>query len=183
MDVRGSFPEEEHAFKEERHADGGDEGREPWRIAQRPVGDPLDGHVENTADEHRDHEHDHEREGGAGTERLAFGQAEDRDERSGEEGPEGEDVAMREIDELDDAVDHRVAERDERVDPAVRQREGEDLQEERGSLVVDPLNEQDAEEPDEQDEPGVEDEAGAAAPQQASPLSDRLPDGPHSSRL
>ncbi len=42
---------------------------------------------------------------------------------------EREHVAVREVDELEDPVDQRVAERDKRVDRAVRQADQEDAEE------------------------------------------------------
>ena len=51
--------------------------------------------------------------------RLAGDPAQEDD---GQERAEHEDVAVGEVDQLDDPVDHRVAERDERVDRADRQR-------------------------------------------------------------
>ena len=50
----------------------------------------------------------------------------DRHERRDEHRPEHEDVAVGEVDELEDPVDERVAERDEAVDRAVRQADQEE---------------------------------------------------------
>src|SRR5207302_196785 len=58
-------------------------------------------------------------------------QPEGADQRQRHERTQGEDVPMREVDQLDDAVDHRVAERDESVDRAVGQSVYQDLDEER----------------------------------------------------
>ena len=109
---------EPDVLDDERHADRGDQRREPWRVAQRLVGDPLDRGVEE-----REAGHDHdEREREAADDRehaRAHVEAEDADDhRARDEAGEREDVAVREVDQLQDAVDERVAERDETVDRA-----------------------------------------------------------------
>ena len=58
--------------------------------------------------------------------RHARGRREDR-ERA--EGADHEDLAVGEVDELDDAVDHRVAERDQRVDRTEHEAVGQLLEE------------------------------------------------------
>ena len=98
-------------------------------VAQRPVGDALDGDVEHGAEQHRDRDHPEELEDGERAPLLALSQAEDRYEAGRGERTEREDVAVREIDQLDDAVDHRVTDGDERVDRAVREGEEQDLKE------------------------------------------------------
>ncbi len=67
------------------------------------------------------------------------------DHRGGEEPAEHEDVAVGEVDELEDAVDERVAERDERVESAFRQSDERDVDE-----VRRPLHEVDHEPGDQQ---------------------------------
>src|SRR5439155_27392267 len=98
---------------------------------QRPVDQPLDGdakppvaHHYDGGDEQED-EHDAKREGGA------VGHAEEADQGKGQEGAQGEDVPVGEIDELDDAVDHRVSPGDQGEDGAVRNPVDQDLQEKR----------------------------------------------------
>ena len=55
--------------------------------------------------------------------RRALVEAEDRDDhRARDEPGQREDVAVGEVDELEDPVDERVAERDEAVDRPVRAR-------------------------------------------------------------
>ena len=49
--------------------------------------------------------------------------------RVAQPGTEHDDVAVREVDELQDAVHHRVAERDERIQTADRQRGHQSLSE------------------------------------------------------
>src|SRR5256885_10372410 len=49
-------------------------------------------------------------------------QAQEREEEDADHPADREDVAVGEVDQLDDAVDHRVAERDERVQGAVGDR-------------------------------------------------------------
>ena len=54
---------------------------------------------------------------------------EETEQRRADERAEREDVAVREVDQLDDAVDHRVAQRDQRVDGAVGDAEVKRLEE------------------------------------------------------
>ena len=57
-------------------------------------------------------------------------------DRARDEAREREDVAVREVDQLQDAVDERVAERDERVDRARREADERDVEERlRGSSI------------------------------------------------
>ena len=44
------------------HADGGDQRRQPGRVAQPAVGDPLDGHAGQAGGDHREREEDHQRQ-------------------------------------------------------------------------------------------------------------------------
>ena len=53
---------------------------------------------------------------------------------AGDHPAEHEHVAVREVDQLEDAVDERVAERDERVDGAVREPDERDREEVRRAL-------------------------------------------------
>ena len=86
---------------------------------------------------------------------------------------------MGEIDELDDPVDHRVAERDQRVDAAVGDGEREDLKEERPALGKDLRAEKDQEYGDDRYEREVEDATGSPGTKTASASPDRLADRPH----
>ena len=74
-------------------------------MAQRAIGEPLDEDAEQGCDRHRDEDRRHN------------GDAE-RDGVEAEVCADHVDVAVRKVDELDDAVDHRIAERDQRVDAA-----------------------------------------------------------------
>src|ERR687887_1290336 len=65
----------------------------------------------------------------------AASQAEGGHHRQGEHRPEHEQVAVREVDQLDDAVDERVAERDQGDDRAVRDADQQDLQQELQALA------------------------------------------------
>ena len=96
-------------LEEDRDADGGDERCQPWRVPQRAVGEPLHDHRDGDRGDDRAEHHDRQHPEGQGA----------LEERApGGEGPEGadhEDLAVGEVDQLDDAVDHRVADRDQRV--------------------------------------------------------------------
>ncbi len=98
-------------LEQQRDADRGDERGEPRRAAHRAVGEALDDHPEEGADRHGDDE-DQERlpERGLGPRAEPAG-AEEAEERA-----QHVDVAVREVDQPQDAVDHRVAQGDQGVD-------------------------------------------------------------------
>ncbi len=111
-------PQQADVLEDEREADRGDQRRQLRRVAQRPVAGALDHHVEaaagdagddqrqqQAADQHRRRGRDPEPERGPERE---------RDQRA-----DHEHLAVGEVDQLDDPVDHRVAERDQRPDRAV----------------------------------------------------------------
>jgi hypothetical protein len=102
-------------LQDDRDADGGDQRREARRLAQRPVRDPFHG----VADRH------------AQRDRARGGQHDDGDRRQARSGQQVDHaerhhrtdhhhLAVGEVDELDDAVDHRVAERHDGVHRAER---------------------------------------------------------------
>jgi hypothetical protein len=103
-------------LQHDRYADGGNERRQAERVAQRPVGDALDGPSIERGERHGDDEHDEQRQRHRG---YADGdqhqEGNQRDER-----PDHEDVAVGEVDHADDAVDHRVADGDQAVDRTER---------------------------------------------------------------
>ena len=109
-------------LQEERHADGRDEGRDPGGIPQGLVRHPLDGERQQRADEHREKDHregpDHKGDSrGNGREEHLRPLVEIELAHRVETGerPHHENVTVREVDQLHDAVHHRVAERDQRV--------------------------------------------------------------------
>jgi hypothetical protein len=121
------------AFRQrERHADGGDQRDEPRCAAQRPIRDALDRDGQGGAGQHPGHEHANQDERpGNGLEQAAG--AERQENLDAHERPEDEDLRVREVDELEYSVDHRVAERDEGVheaeDDAVEEDLGKDREE------------------------------------------------------
>ncbi len=118
--VRAAEPEQADVLQDEGEADRGDEGGELGRVAQRPVADPLDHHVERSAGDHADEQDQHEPEDRARGAR-GDGQADRADHRVRHEAADHEQVAVGEVDQLDDAVDERVADGDQRPDGAVRE--------------------------------------------------------------
>src|SRR5205823_4468198 len=134
VDVRTSLSKETHALGEERTADRGDERREARRVAGRPGGGSLEAGNQGAGRQPGQRENCEERDHRTQGECPSLPKAEDRQKRGGEKRSKGEYVAVSEIDELDDPVDHRVAERDQRVDAAVGDREREDLDEEGAAL-------------------------------------------------
>jgi hypothetical protein len=104
-------------LQEDRHADRGDQGGEARRVAQRPIGDALEGPSVHRGQQHRRDEHDQQGERHpADADQAEHEEGDDRDERA-----DHENFAVREIDHADDAVHHRVADRDQPVDHAERQ--------------------------------------------------------------
>src|SRR4051794_20343692 len=90
--------------------DRGDERCEPWGSAQGPVGEPF----RSDGDEDGDYSAAYQHQGDGDGHRGAVGQEVEVD-REGAEGAGHEDLAVREVDELDDAVHHRVADGDQPV--------------------------------------------------------------------
>ncbi len=105
-------------LQHDRHADGRDQRREPRGAPQRPVGDLFHAVRDRHADEDRNEEpgeNDHDRrKRGVRAEQAG-------DDRQRHHRAYHHHFAMREIDQADDAVDHRVAERNQRVDTAERE--------------------------------------------------------------
>ena len=93
--------------------------RHARRVAQRLVGQPLDDHRQQRRAEHRRHQGQREHDTGRQSGKMA------NQRRRGEEGHVGahhEDVAVGEVDHGQDAVDHGIAEGDQRIDAADLQR-------------------------------------------------------------
>jgi hypothetical protein len=100
-------------LQQEAHAHRRDQRRQPGRIAQRPVSDLLDGEVEQRADDDRGRQADQQQRPARQAEAGEHG-----DHRPAGERAHHQHLAVGEVDEVDDAVDHRVAERDQRVHAA-----------------------------------------------------------------
>ena len=82
--------------------------------AQRPVGDPLDGDRQQRARGHAGPEHGRSTSG-QGRLSSTPGALEAEEDLDADEGAQDEDLRVREVDELEHPVDHRVAERDQRA--------------------------------------------------------------------
>jgi hypothetical protein len=119
-------------LEDQRDADRGDQRGHTRGAAEGPVGEPLDGHVDRAHHGHADGQgRDEDR---AKDERLrdrAVGQVqpeevergrEARQEEQADERSDHEHVAVGEVDQLDDPVDHRIAEGDEGIDRAEHER-------------------------------------------------------------
>ena len=128
-------PQQADVLQDEREPDRRDQRRELGRVAQRPVGDPLDEHVQRAGHGHGEQQRD-EQAAGEAERRRGQAEPERAPQADGGEGADHEDVAVREVDQLDDAVDERVADRDQRPDRAVGQPLGE-VEAELGQVVVD----------------------------------------------
>ncbi len=100
-------PPEDHqpeVLEKERDADGRDEGRDAGGVADRHVGALVHHHTQDGREDNRDGE------GGPP------GKAEHEDAEVGEVASHHHDVAVGEVDEPDDPVDHGVADGDEAVE-------------------------------------------------------------------
>ena len=109
-----TFRQQQHAVgEEERNAERADERRDPRRVPQRTVGETLDDDAERARSRHssREHQQDQRHERDRGGERPA----EDRQHAVAEKRPDHVDLAVGEVQELEDPVHHRVAESDECV--------------------------------------------------------------------
>ena len=117
----------ERVLEHERRPNGGDQRHEPRGIPEGPVRDPLDEERESGSNHGGDRAHDGDRQQRgqrAGVQDAGIGQA-NGGEVAGEH-PGHEDLAVGEVDHAQDAVDHGVAEGDERIDTAERgARDGE----------------------------------------------------------
>src|SRR3954467_4612549 len=118
---RAAEPQQADVLQHERHADRGDQRGELGRVAQRAVGHALDHHVEHAADDHREDQRHDDPAGDAEGRRRQADPEDARPELRRRERADHEDVAVGEVDQLDDPVDQRVADRDQREDRAVRQ--------------------------------------------------------------
>ena len=83
-----------------------DDGRDPGRLAQRLVGQPLDGHAQEGRPQHA--------ESRVGTK----GELEEEHGEKAEKGAHHEEVAVGKVDHGQDAVDHGVAQGDQGIDAA-----------------------------------------------------------------
>ena len=97
--------------EQERNSDRGDEHCKLGLGSQRPIGETLDHDPEEGADKHRPNQDGRGRHPGIGKDPVQEGCP-----VVARKGPDHEDVAMGEVDELEDAVDHAVAECDQGVD-------------------------------------------------------------------
>ena len=113
--------------EEERDAERTDQRRDPRGVAERPVGEALDHDAEHRAAGHRRERDQHQQQPGR---HLRIRRAAQQLERAeADERPDHEHVAVGEIEELQDPVDERVAERDQGVDAAQREAVDRELDE------------------------------------------------------
>jgi hypothetical protein len=105
-------------LQDDRKPDGGDQRRQSRRVAQRPVGDAFERVTYRHARGHRD-EHAGCKQDQRGQADVGAGQR--GDHRHGDHRPDHHHLAMGEIDELDDPVDHRVTQGHDGVDAAQRE--------------------------------------------------------------
>ncbi len=125
--VRRAEEELRAVLEEERDAERRDQRRDPRRVAERPVREPLDRDAEPRGADHRDEEHQHHHE--PDRDHRVRRAAERGEDAEADVGADHVDVAVREVEQLQDPVDHRVAEGDEGVDAAEREAVDEELDE------------------------------------------------------
>jgi len=104
-------------LQEKRSADGGNQRNQTGSPAQRTVGDALQSHRREPADDHPGKEHQEENESGVNRGQTSRGLKPQQDLHP-DEGADDEDLAVSEINELQDAVHHGIAQGDERVHEA-----------------------------------------------------------------
>ncbi|KGQ02267.1 hypothetical protein BBAD15_g12524 [Beauveria bassiana D1-5] len=104
-------------LQEDRHADGRDQRHQAGAAPHRAVRDPLDAETVDAGDDdgHQQHGGDDERD------RQAATGADGREGDQADIGADHVDFAVSEVDHTDDAVDHCVADGNQRVDRAQRQ--------------------------------------------------------------
>ena len=117
-------PDQQHGVDQnERDADRRDHRRRARDVPQRAQTDPLDEHAEDARRRHGRHEEHHERadqrESGQGL--RDRGDAHEVQHHEPHEGPRHEDAEVGEVDQLDDAVHHGEAEREQGVHHAKRE--------------------------------------------------------------
>lgn len=110
VDAR-AVDEHDRVLEDDGRAKGGHHGGKAVGLAQRTVGHPLQRDAEQGHQtEHDDHHKPHRQYG-----RHASGEAAGHKQSHSEIRPDGENVAVREVDQLQHAVHHRIAERDEGI--------------------------------------------------------------------
>ncbi len=123
-----ALEEADRVLEEEGHADGGDQGDEPGRAAQRAVGDALHGDGEEPTRQHADQQHHDQHEERREDLEQPHG-LEGEEHLHAHEGAHHEDLGVGEVDELEHTVHHGVPERDQGVHEAQDQAVEEDLRE------------------------------------------------------
>lgn len=113
-------PVEDDLLEGERQTDGGDERGEAWCSAQWSVGEAFGPDCDEDGDDSAAYQH----RGEGYPHGCAVGQNVEVD-RECAEAAGHEDLAMGEVDELDDAVHHRVADGDQPVHRAEEQPVGQ----------------------------------------------------------
>ncbi|KFB70737.1 MAG: hypothetical protein AW09_004159 [Candidatus Accumulibacter phosphatis] len=102
-----------HILQDDRHADRGDQGGQSRRMPQWAIGNPFESPAEHHADHHRNQQTNAENQ-----QRRHAGRSERNDHGESDHRPDHHHLTMSEVDQTDDAVHHRVAESDQRIDGA-----------------------------------------------------------------
>ena len=105
--------------EEERDAERADQRRDPRGVAERPIGEALDHDAEHRAAGHGRKRDQHQQQPGRHHRIRRAPQQLERAEA--DERADHEHIAVGEVEELQDPVDERVAERDQGIDAAQRE--------------------------------------------------------------
>ena len=105
--------------EDEAQPDRGHQWRKSRRRPQPAVGKEFGGYVDTCSERHAPHQRDNQRENRVGSDML---HAENTHHEGGcHDGGQHEEITMGKVDQLDNAVDHGVAEGDQRVEQSVLQ--------------------------------------------------------------
>src|SRR5579883_1586080 len=117
VERRGAHGQQDDVVQDVRDADRGDHRRGPAHVTHRPERDALDHDPEHAADQHRAGERQRQRvhQRHPGQDAGLPGQTDPLEHEHRDERADHEDVEVREVDQLDDAVHHGEPERQQRV--------------------------------------------------------------------
>ncbi len=111
--VRRSAPQQSHIHEDERDTDGRHQRSQLRSIAQRLVDDSINGPIESAAKHRHDQKTHHQSDECPAGGGLNPHDPNCAEQRQRQKCPQHEQVAVREVDQPDDAIHHRVTQRDQ----------------------------------------------------------------------
>ena len=117
-----------HVLQDEGNTEGADEGGNAGGIAQRPIGKPLYRHADDACPDHRHNQHNENDECGGND--GSFVGVKQNKHAVAQIGTNHVNVAVGKVEQLENAIDHGIAEGDEGVDAAQGQAVDQGLGEE-----------------------------------------------------